>query len=58
MQVLTLLQEKGLRLRADKCMFCTKEVSYLGYNVDGPRIRPDAKKVAAILDALSPKNMK
>ena len=57
-QVLTVLQEKGLRLRADKCIFCTKEVSYLGYTVDGTGIRPDAKKVAAIIDAPSPKDIK
>ena len=56
--VLTRLREAGLRINARKSSFCTFETEYLGYTLTRTGIKPQQKKVQAILAISSPKNVK
>ena len=56
-QVLTRLQDEGLRLRKNKCLFMKLSVTYLGYQIDKAGIHPVPEKVKAIQDAPPPKNV-
>lgn len=53
-EVLKRLQEAGLTLRKDKCVFFQSEISYLGYIIDRNGIRKNPLKVDAIFDLLGP----
>lgn len=55
--VLTRLQDAGLRLRKNKCLFMKPSVTYLGYQIDKAGIYPVPEKVKAIQDAPPPKNV-
>ena len=46
--VLKRLQEKGIKLRPDKCVFGQTEVRYLGRLVSGDGYRPDPADTAAL----------
>ena len=48
-QVLQRLQEKGLRINTPKSTATTDEIEYLGYTLTRDGIKPQTKKVAAIL---------
>jgi hypothetical protein len=52
-QVLIKLQDAGLKVNACKCHFCATETEYLGYILTSDRIKPQPKKIEAIL-ALKP----
>jgi len=54
-EVLRRLREVGLKVNAAKSFFCTHEIEYLGYILTRGGIKPQPKKVQAIL-ALSPPN--
>lgn len=54
--VLERLENAGLRLRQDKCVFMAPEVVYLGYKIDRNGIHPVADKVLAIKNAPTPTN--
>ena len=56
-EVLKRLENAGLRLKRDKCMFLAPSVIYLGYRIDAQGIRPVAEKVKAIQDAPQPRNV-
>ena len=56
--VLQRLSEKGLQVNAAKSIFCALEVDYLGYTLTRDGIRPQQKKVNAILALQPPKNVK
>ena len=56
-QVLKKLQDSGLRLKKNKCMFFEKSVTYLGHLIDGQGIHPSSTKVQGILEAPTPKNV-
>eukprot|EP00804_Cyclotella_cryptica_P024746 CCRYP_001725-RA/>CCRYP_001725-RA protein AED:0.27 eAED:0.27 QI:0/0/0/1/0/0/2/0/303 len=56
--VLTRLREAGLRINARKSSFCIFETEYLGYTLTQAGIKPQQKKVQAILAISSPKNVK
>ncbi|CAH2216106.1 jg6860, partial [Pararge aegeria aegeria] len=56
-EVLGKLQEAGLRLQKDKCVFFQNSVTYLGYVIDKRGLRTCPTKVAAILDAPAPSNV-
>eukprot|EP00804_Cyclotella_cryptica_P008089 CCRYP_004582-RA/>CCRYP_004582-RA protein AED:0.31 eAED:0.25 QI:0/0/0/1/0/0/2/0/310 len=56
--VLTRLREAGLRINARKSSFCTFETEYLGYTLTRTGIKPQQKKVQAILAISLPKNVK
>ena len=47
-EVLLRLREKGIKLRADKCVFAKKEVRYLGRIITGEGYKPDPADTAAL----------
>ena len=47
-QVLTRLREAGLRLKAKKCLFLRREVTYLGHLVTPYGVKPDPAKTSQI----------
>ncbi len=53
--VLTRLRDTGLKVNAAKSLFCTHEIEYVGYILTREGIKPQPKKVQAIL-ALNPHN--
>jgi len=57
-QVLHLLQENGLVVRPDKCVFGSPSVEFLGYNIDAEGIRPVSDKVEAIKRFPTPRTIK
>ncbi len=48
-QVLTRLRDTGLKVNAQKSKFCATESEYLGYVLTTDGIKPQQKKVQAIL---------
>eukprot|EP00804_Cyclotella_cryptica_P018231 CCRYP_005962-RB/>CCRYP_005962-RB protein AED:0.29 eAED:0.29 QI:0/0/0/1/0/0/2/0/249 len=56
--VLTWLLEVDLQINARKMSFCTFETEYLGYTLTHTGIKPQQKKVHAILAISPPKNVK
>ena len=56
-QVLTLLEQYGIRLKKSKCRFMAPEVNYLGYRIDRAGLRPLPSKLAAIQEAPESKNV-
>lgn len=55
--VLTKLNSCGLRLNKSKCLFMKPSVEYLGHTIDAQGLHPTQKKVKAIKEAPSPKNI-
>ncbi|CAC5366936.1 unnamed protein product [Mytilus coruscus] len=55
--VLGKIQESGMRLNKDKCVFLTPEVVYLGHRIDQYGIYSIESKVKAITEAPEPKNV-
>lgn len=56
-EVLTRLQEAGLKLCKEKCSFYQPSVQYLGHIIDKHGRRPTDEKVAAVQDAPPPENV-
>ncbi|XP_062400896.1 uncharacterized protein K02A2.6-like [Sardina pilchardus] len=56
-EVLTRLQEAGLRLKRSKCAFMEQEAEFLGHKVDANGLHPLPHKVRAIQDAPAPSNV-
>ena len=52
--VLTRLQEAGLKINVPKSKFCAEEAEYLGYILTMTGIKPQPKKVQAILAITAP----
>ncbi len=57
-QVLRRLRGAGLKVNAAKSFFCTHEIEYLGYILTSGGIKPQQKKVQAILVLNPPNNVK
>jgi len=57
-EVLRRLREAGLKVNAAKSFFCTHEIEYLGYILTRGGIKPQQKKVQAILALNPPNNVK
>ena len=57
-QVLIRLRCTGLKVNAAKCSFCATETEYLGYVLTREGIKPQPKKVEAILVLTPPQNVK
>ncbi|XP_064466262.1 uncharacterized protein K02A2.6-like [Ornithodoros turicata] len=57
-EVLTRLSQAGLKLNEKKCVFLTREVTFLGFCVDARGIRPTQDKVDAIRYARKPSNVR
>jgi hypothetical protein len=56
--VLTRLHDAGLKVNAAKASFCAHEIEYLGYILTRKGIKPQLKKVQAILALNLPSNVK
>ena len=56
-QVLTRLEEVGIRLKESKCQFLLPSVEYLGYRISGNGIQPTEEKLRAIKDAPTPRDL-
>ncbi len=56
--MLTRLRDAGLKVNAAKSLFCTHEKEYLGYILTREGIKPQPKKVQAILMLNMPNNVK
>lgn len=57
-EVLKRLQRHGLRLRLDKCRFFQKRVEYLGFSINEDGVHTTEKKVQAITEAPTPRNVR
>jgi hypothetical protein len=57
-EVLIRLRRAGLKVNAPKCSFCAIETEYLGYVLTRDGIKPQPKKVQAILALTPPQNVK
>ena len=55
--VLTRLEEAGLRLKQEKCQFLLPEVEYLGHVLSANGLKPSQKNIRAILAAPTPENV-
>ena len=56
--VLQRLEEYGLQVKRGKCRFMRSSVEYLGYKVDNEGIHPLESKVAAIIEAPEPRDVR
>ena len=56
--MLTRLRDAGLKVNAAKSLFCAHEIEYLGYILTREGIKPQPKKVQAILALNPPNNIK
>ena len=54
--VLNILQNKNLRLRLDKSLFCRKFVRYIDFRLSLDGIQPDPDKLEIIRDFAEPEN--
>ncbi|UYV69323.1 hypothetical protein LAZ67_6003244 [Cordylochernes scorpioides] len=43
-EIFTILQEEGIQLRKDKCLFFMQKINYLGYEIFGDQISPSSTK--------------
>ena len=57
-RVLIRLRDTGLKVNARKSFFCVVETEYLGYVLSRDGIKPQQKKVQAILALTPPQNVK
>jgi hypothetical protein len=57
-KVLRRLRDAGLKVNAAKSFFCTHEIEYLGYILTRGGIKPQPKKVQAILAINLPNTVK
>ena len=55
--VLVRLQQYGLRLKREKCMFLQTSVEYLGYLIDAEGLHATPQKIEAIVSAPMPQNV-
>ena len=56
-EVLTLLEEAGLKLKPIKCEFAKKEVIYLGHIITPEGVKPNPAKIQDVLNYPAPKNV-
>lgn len=56
-QVLTRLEDVGMRLKESKCQFLLPSVEYLGYHISGKGIQPTEEKLRAIRDVPIPQDL-
>ena len=55
-KVLDRLDEAGLHLKPQKCIFMQQQVEYLGHTITPEGVRPNDKKIQAVKDFLRPKS--
>jgi hypothetical protein len=56
-QVFIQLQDTGLKVNVAKLFYCTQETEYLGYILNRGGVKPQPKKVQAILTLNPPSNV-
>lgn len=56
-QVLHRLQEAGVHLKKEKCVFLVKQVEHLGHVIDRNGLHPSPLKVKAVKEAPTPRNV-
>ena len=56
-EVLQRLQQHGVRLSKEKCVFFKDSVEYLGHHIDSKGIHTSPKKVEAFIEAPPPQNV-
>ncbi len=56
--VLTRLHDAGLKVNTAKSLFCAHEIEYLGFILTRDGIKPQSKKMQAILALNPPNNVK
>ena len=56
-KVLTRLENAGIRLKRDKCVFLLPAVEYLGHKISGQGLQPTDEKIQAIQKAPAPKDI-
>ncbi|XP_072182146.1 uncharacterized protein [Diadema setosum] len=56
-KVLNRLNDAGLRLKREKCVFFAPEVTYLGHRISQTGIHPTEEKVTAVKEAPTPTNV-
>ena len=56
-KVLQILEEAGMRLKKEKCVFMVPRVEYLGHSISKEGLQPTADKVRAITEAPHPTNV-
>ena len=56
-EVLRRIQEAGLKLRREKCVFMASSIVYLGYRIDAQGLHPMPDKVKAVMDAPHPQQL-
>ena len=52
------LRKAGLKLQIDKCEFLKRKVNYLGHVLSEEGLSPDPKKISAVKDFPTPRNVK
>ena len=52
------IQEAGLRLRPEKCLFATERIEYLGHTLTSSGVQPNDQNVKAVTDFPTPSNLK
>ena len=57
-EVFRRFKEAGIMVGLDKCNFCRKEITFLGYTVTGDGMRAGDRKIKAIKDFPAPTNVK
>jgi len=57
-KVLSICEENNIKLKAEKCNFCTERLACLGYIIENHTITPDPKRIAALQQLRAPKNKK
>ena len=57
-QVLSALNEHGMKLRLEKCEFFRKQVTYLGHVISAEGLKPSEKRVDAVVNFPKPENVK
>jgi hypothetical protein len=56
--VLTRLRDAGLKVNVTKALFCAHKIEYLGYILTREGIKPQPKKMQAIIALNLPNNIK
>ncbi|XP_073424115.1 uncharacterized protein [Dendrobates tinctorius] len=57
-QVLSRLQQHGLKVKTQKCQLFHTQIEYLGHVVSAEGVRPSRAKIAAVQDWPTPKTVK
>ena len=52
------IRKAGLKLNGEKCHFGLKEIPYLGYIITQDGIKPDPKKIEAVMNITQPETVK